>query len=134
MESFLHIEDKKAIDENRYILSHIVHGVLYCGRQGIALRGDKESMSGTSNPANFIAYLKMATTRDPLVHKHLNMCSSRYTNAKYISPRSQNEIIIIGTQLNRNELVNEVKSAKFFSVIVDEVTSHKKELYMCSFR
>ena len=52
-------------------------------------------------------------------------------NATYLSPRSQNEIIsIVGYDIVLNKILSEVKNAKFYSVMADEVSSHSSE-HLC---
>ena len=49
-------------------------------------------------------------------------------NAKYISPQTQNELIeVIGTHIILRNLVDEIKAARFYSLLADEVTSHNAE-------
>ena len=48
-------EKEKRIQVNRHIVRCIAEGVLYCGRQCIALRGDHESLKTQGNPGNFLA-------------------------------------------------------------------------------
>lgn len=49
-------------------------------------------------------------------------------NATYISPRSQNYIIdVIGIDIIRANIIEEVKKAEFYSVLADEVSSHNTE-------
>ena len=51
-----------------------------------------------------------------------------------MSPRTQNELIqVIGTHIILQDLVDEIKAAKFYSILADEVTSHKVEhLAVCA--
>ena len=45
-------------------------------------------------------------------------------NATYLSPRTQNEIVeILGKHSILGEIVDQIKAAKFYSVLTDEVTS-----------
>ena len=63
-------------------------GVLFCGRQFIALRGDKEALNQTGNLGSF---LKVLADHDPLLKSHLQ--HRRMRNATYVSPMTQNAII-----------------------------------------
>lgn len=57
----------------------------------------------------------------------------RAKNATYLSSSSQNEIInVIGLDYIHSKIIGEIKQAKFFSVIADEVSSHNVEhLSLC---
>ena len=54
-------------------------------------------------------------------------------NAKYFSPRTQNEILeVLGKHIILKNIVNEVKKAVFYSVLAYEVSSHNREhLALC---
>ena len=79
------------------------------------------------NPGNFLAILKLLATHDPVLKAHLE--TPRQRNSTYISPHIQNEIIdIIGNRMIQKSIVEEVIQAHFYSIMVDEVTSHNQEL------
>lgn len=52
---------------------------------------------------------------------------------KYTSPQIQNELVhIIGRDIIQKSTIDELKSAVYFSVLADEVTSHNvEELSLC---
>ena len=80
----------------------------------------------TKNPGNFLALLKDYAERDDLLNEHLQHPKAK--NATYLSPRSQNDIIsIIGNDILRASIIEEVKKAGFYSVLADEVSSHNTE-------
>ena len=123
----LNMELVNTIRENRHILKCCAQSILYCGRQCIALRGDVEKLDQPGNPGNFLSMLKMLANYDPILKGHLE--KPRQSNATYISPRIQNELIdIIGKCIIQKSILEEIRKAKFFSVMVDEVTSHNKEI------
>ena len=111
--------------ENAHILRQIVRGVIYLAKQGIAFRGDIE-ISSQKNPGNLLALLKSYAETDKTLYNHIYSPKSR--NATYLSPTSQNDIInIIGYDILRNSIVEDIKEAKFFSVLADEVSNHNVE-------
>ena len=95
------------IERNRSVLKIVTNAVLYCARQCIGLRGDSEKLDSPGNPGNFLSF--------------------------YMSSTTQNELIdIISNHIILRELIDEIKSAKFFAVMADEVTSHNREqLALC---
>lgn len=114
------------IAENKHILRQIVRTILFLAKQGMAFRGDIEDVSSNKNPGNFLALLAMLAENDSVLHGHLHQPRAR--NAIYLSPRSQNEIInVIGYDVIRANIISEVKEAKFYSVLADEVSSHNIE-------
>ena len=46
----------------------------------------------------------------------------------YLSPQIQNELIdILGNDIILTSIINEIKEAKFYAILVDEATSHNVE-------
>ena len=70
--------------------------------------------------------LKTFAETDKDLFSHLN--SPRAKNATYISSRSQNEIInVIGYDVILGNIIAEIKTAQYFSVLADEVSCHNVE-------
>jgi hypothetical protein len=121
------------IERNRAILKSIVEAIVFCGRQCIALRGDShtEGMNTEGNPGNFLAVLKLLAKHNAVLDSHFKSPAMR--NATYVSPQTQNALLeIVSKHIILRDLVNEIKEAKFFSIMADEVTSHNSEqLALC---
>lgn len=87
------------------------------------LYSDVEDVLSVKNPGNFLA------ESDNLLYRHLHQPRAR--NATYLSPRSQHDIIaIIGYDIVRSKILSEVKEARFYSILADEVSSHNVE-HLC---
>ncbi len=133
------------MDENRHILKSVAETVLYCGRQCIALRGDNEHLQSqrepqssnkaqptgrtqpSGNPGNFLALMKLLANHDKKLKQHME--SPKLRNATYLSPQTQNEMIdVIGKLMIQAKIVEEIKEAQIYTIMVDEVTSHNIEL------
>lgn len=118
------------IAKNRSIIKSIADAILFCGRQGIALRGHRDDSTAdpNSNKGNFIALLNYsANNGNATLAQHLNEAMK---NATYTSKTTQNELIeAIGDQL-RNAIIQEVKAVKWFSIQCDEVSdvSNKEQV------
>ena len=114
------------IAQNKHILKQIVRAILFLRRQGLAFRGDKEDVNSSTNPGNFLALLKHYAETDDILKVHLENPQAK--NVTYLSPRSQNDIInVIGNDIIRANIIQEVKKAEFYSVLADEVSSHNTE-------
>ena len=111
---------------NREILKWVIT-IELCRKQCIAFRGHCESVS--SNEKNWGNFLATSNLLAQTNHNMQNRLTSPVTkNATYLSPKIQNEIInIIGYDILQADLINEIKEAKFFSKLADEVESHKVE-------
>ena len=123
------LDKRKAenISENRHILRCVAEAILYYGRQCIALQGKKEERDSPGNPGNLLSLMKLIANHDPKLKQHLDMPKLR--NSTYLSPEIQNEMIgVIGNKIIQHRIVQEVKDAQFYTIIVDEVTSHNTEM------
>ena len=115
------------VAENRKKIRSIAETVIFCGRQGLALRGHRDDWkhlcdSPTSNPGNFIALLQFrALSGDKVLAEHLQTAST-HRNALYTSKTSQNEIIDICGSIIRGSILAEIREARFFFIMVDEAT------------
>lgn len=121
------------MEENKHILKQIVRAIIFLARQGLALRGHREDLASSSNPGNFLALLKSYAEVDDVLHAHLY--EPRARNATYLSLTSQNQIVnVIGHDIIRTNLIAEVKKARFFAVLADEVCSHNVEYFQLCLR
>ena len=117
---------QKQLNENKHILHHIMWAILYLGKQGLPFHCDVENLSFPKNPGNFLALLKVFAENDEILKKHLT--TPNVKNTTYLSRRNQNEIInVIGHDIILANIVSEIKKAHFYSVLVDEVSSHNVE-------
>lgn len=128
---------KKQIEENRSRMIPIIETVVLCGRQGIALRGHRDSGPinleevPLQNDGNFRSLLRFkAKSGDTELENHLKFSSQ---NAMYTSPQIQNEIIEACNNIILNTLVKKVNNAKCFTVLADETTdiSGIEQLSLC---
>jgi hypothetical protein len=117
---------------NRHVLATFFDIALLCGRQGLAFRGHRDDkieweignnntvpLSDDANVGNFIELVRFRAQSDPLLTEHL---ASAPRNAQYTSKTIQNELIDVIGDTMRENLLREIKQAKFFSVMADEVT------------
>ena len=71
--------------------------------------------------------MRLIATHDAKLKQHLDM--PKLKNATYLSPETQNEMIdVIGNRMIQSKIVQEVKDARIYTIMVDEVTSHNTEL------
>ena len=119
------------IENNRNILKCVADAVLFCGRQCIALRGYSEKLNTPGNHRNFLSLLQLLAKYDDTLRQHLS--SPAMAGATYISPQTQNELLhIIGQHIILRDLLEEIRLAKFFTVLADEVTaSNLEHLAIC---
>ena len=104
------------IAENRHYVKTIAEILLLCAHQEIALRGHDESSSSLSR-GNFLSILQFTGRHDQIVQKRLQEGPS---NAKYISPQIQNELLDIMGQLVRKEIGDQVRNAGVYAIMADK--------------
>ena len=83
------------------------------------------------NEGNFIQLVRFHTETDTILADHLRKSPN---NARYTSKTIQNESVgVVGDNIRTN-IVQEIKSAKYYAIIVDEVTdtANKEKLYCFS--
>lgn len=121
---------------HRQRLTSIVDTVVTCGRNGLAFRGHRDDSQHhppvgefcKKGVGNFIDFLNFAVRRgDTVLRDHL---LSSQKNATYISKTIQNDLISCCGRVITDELLTEVREAKFFSIIGDECAdcSNKEQL------
>lgn len=123
---------KELVASNRKKLLSIIETIILCGRQNIPLRGHRDAGTdlelACEGHGNFWALLQFRiSSGDTLLREHLTTAPK---NATYVSPDIQNQVIqVLGDHILHKILIN-VKGAKYFSVIADEVTdsSNKEQL------
>ena len=101
----------------------IAENIIYLARQGIALRGDEDEKD-----SNFIQLLHLRAIQQPQL-----ISSMKHKTSKYTSAQIQNEILsIMGSSVVR-DIAAKIQSAKYFSIITDEVTdsSNKEQVVVC---
>ena len=94
------------------------------------LRGDNEVLNEDrcGNTSNFLAALEMIANHDDILKQHSDNIELSSRHVTYMSPLIQDEVIeIIGQGIILKNLLEEIKAAKLYSIIVDEITSHNKE-------
>ena len=134
-------QQKQTILENRRKIIPIIETIILCGRQGIPLRGHRDSgphtfeseknLEDNDNDGNLHALLRYRMRHDQ-VFKNDFLSAGR--NSQYISPRMQNKIISICNDLILKRLVDSINRSKFFSVLADETTdiSCQEQLTLCA--
>lgn len=100
------------------VLKCIVDVILHCARNNLPLRGGSDSISD-SNCGVFLSTLELISHYNPQLSKHIENVKSGKHVTSYFSPLIQNEVIdILGNKV-RSEILKNVKSAKYFSIMFD---------------
>lgn len=137
----LHKEVDSVIKINRERLIPIIKTIIFCGRNNLPLRGHRESgnldfeddrkmiLSGSQGVFRALLAFRIESGDTNLVH-HFQTCGE---NSTMISGKIQNDLIkAIGEEL-RSTIVERIKKAYCFAVLLDETTdcSKKEQLTVC---
>ena len=129
VQQYMQSEASTLVKANRLKLMSILKAIVFCGKQVISLRGHHEHGGGPkTNPGNFRALLEFRVDAgDSVLADHFKTAAK---NAQYSSPQIQNDLISCTGEWIRNQILAEVKKAKFFSVCADEAAdcSNKEQL------
>lgn len=94
-----------------------------------------EEVGQIGNSGNFISTLINISNHDKILTAHLSSVSISHEIVKHNSATIQNEIInILYSDIMLNGIVEEINNVKFYSVLVDEVTSHNNKELTASLR
>ena len=120
---------QEQIKRNREILKSLFKTIIFCGRNNIALRGPRDDdLQNASLSGNFQALLEFRIdSGDQTLQHHLKTAPR---NATYISKTIQNEMITTVGAIIVNNLSQEIRDSKYFSIMSDEAAdiSNKENL------
>ena len=119
----------KQVETNTAALLAIVDSIQFLAKQGLGLRGSNWDKSAKREDGNF-SHLLDLSKYSPELQCHL-LHSPR--NARYLSPKIQNELIAVNGDMIRRSIANECNSCLFWSVMADETTdvSTKEQVSVC---
>ncbi len=117
---------KEQITKNRHYLLSLIHALMFCATQEIALRGHRENTS-SNNKGNFLELVDLLAIYDPILNDRL---TNGPQNAQYTSHGIQNQLLhLLGEKL-RNTICRLVRSAGVFSILADETKDSAKQEQM----
>ena len=115
------------IKKNRNIIGRLFDVSRLFGKLGMPFRGHDES-ADSSNRGVYLEFLDfLAASGDSILNEHFQTAAS---NATYLSPTIQNEMIEIVGHSIRDVVITDIKSAGIFSILMDETTdaSHQEQV------
>ncbi|XP_054276742.1 52 kDa repressor of the inhibitor of the protein kinase-like [Macrosteles quadrilineatus] len=109
---------KAEAEKWRSVLKCIVDVILHCARNNLPLRGGSDSIND-KNCGVFLSTLELISHYNPQLNEHIaNVKSGKYVPS-YFSPKIQNEVIEILGKKVRSEILQDIKNAKYFSIMFD---------------
>lgn len=115
-------EEKLILNEKKYwkeVLKRVIATIKYLATYSLAFRGTNEVFFKECN-GNYIGALEYLAEFDPFLKEHLK----KYANlgkgcVSYMSSTICDEFINLIANNLRNKIINEIKEAKYYSIIID---------------
>lgn len=126
----LQVQINEEVSYWREVIKRVISIVSTLTARGHALRGHTEKLGSVQN-GNFLMCVELLAQYDPFLCEHLKRYAERGSgHVNYLSSTIYEEIIQIMGDMVLNKIVDEVKQAKYFSLIIDSTpdVSHTDQL------
>ena len=117
----LNKELQERVSRNTTVVKSLFECVCFCAKQGLSFRGHRDDYTATEydNKGNFFELVQFRAKTDEVLRTHLETAPR---NALYTSKTIQNQMISVVGSAIKNELIKQIKDAKYFTLLADEVT------------
>ena len=104
-------------------MKQIIDVALFIGESGLAFHGSLQDIGNTNN-GNFLGLIELLSHRDPILKEHVlkvevSQKKGERLQVHYLSNESQNEFIAECSDLVKQHILGERKSAKYYAIILD---------------
>ena len=90
----------------------------FLAERNLAFRGSVEKI-GQSNKSEFLGLVELLAMFDTTMKEHVRRATTDQKCDHYLGKDIQNELIAVLSDAILNDIINEIKRAKYFSVILD---------------
>ncbi|XP_022169729.1 zinc finger MYM-type protein 1-like [Myzus persicae] len=100
------------------VLKRIIAAIHFLAKHNDAFRGNTDILYQPNN-GKFLGLMEMFAKFDPFIFEHLKRIRDHKTHTHYLGHDIQNELIeIMASEINK-KIIQKIKSAKYYAVIMD---------------
>ncbi|GKB68411.1 zinc finger MYM-type protein 1-like protein [Tanacetum coccineum] len=124
-----HEQFEKERDHWMKVLLRIISIVKFLAKHNVAFHGTNEKLHVNSN-GNLLGLIEMLEEFDPFIKEHVRRITSDEIHVHYLGHSIQNELIQLLALGIRTQIIQKIKEAKYFYVILDCTpdTSHQEQM------
>ncbi|XP_042206313.1 uncharacterized protein LOC121855442 [Homarus americanus] len=102
------------------VFKRLVAIVQFLAERNLALRGTEEKVGNESvHNGNFLGLVELFAKFDSVLEEHLRKVKANEIHNHYLGKDTQNELLDIMATAVLNEILNRVKAAKYYAIILD---------------
>jgi hypothetical protein len=113
---------QKALEEETHrwkaVLERLLTIIMFLAEQCLALRGTSDVLFEKNN-GNFLKTVELLAKFDSIMAEHVRRIKDKKTHVHYLSHDIQNELIHLLAERIRCRILDRLKLAKYYSIIVD---------------
>lgn len=120
------IDKKRELTINKHakywqqVFKRLVAIVQFLAERNLALRGTEEKVGNESvHNGNFLGLVELFAKFDSVLEEHLRKVKANEIHNHYLGKDTQNELLDIMATAVLNEILNRVKAAKYYAIILD---------------